>query len=226
MFHVRHVTFSILIAFILSSILAISTPFFAQAKTSSAAPINIKRIQATTIASIDPLASSTPPSQPVSVPASTTPSQPEAPSTNSGQATPPSLPSTSTLINNPSTDQTPTPTPTPNSSPQPKKSPAVTPSPTPLPTPSPSSTSTPLSTSSNSTATSTAGSITTQPPGSNQFSAADYYTPLDTLSSGATYGLAILAMILGIWGAVLIIREPGEQVLWTPRATSQPLVEP
>ncbi len=57
----------------------------------------------------------------------------------------------------------------------------------------------------------------------------NYYVPLDNLSPEMTYILSAIAMLLGIWGAFLIIREPQEAVVWTPGIQARarnPLLKP
>lgn len=65
---------------------------------------------------------------------------------------------------------------------------------------------------------------------SNSFSPNNYYIPLDNLSPAMTYTLSFIAMILGIVGAVLIIRDPRIQTeeQWAPagRISREPLLEP
>lgn len=72
---------------------------------------------------------------------------------------------------------------------------------------------------------------------SNSFSPNNYYIPLDNLSPEMTYALSFVAMILGISGAVLIIRDPRTKTApapagsreWVPAPagfTQKPLLEP
>ena len=79
-------------------------------------------------------------------------------------------------------------------------------------------------TATSSTATTTAAGTTgpTATGGSNQFAPSNYYIPLDNLSVTATYGFSALAMALGIAGALLILKEPREQMAWA----ATPLTEP
>ena len=66
--------------------------------------------------------------------------------------------------------------------------------------------------------------------GSNSFAPNNYYIPLDNLSPEITYALSFVAMVLGIAGAVLIIRDPSKQseAVWAPTAgfSREPLLEP
>ncbi|MDQ3014785.1 MAG: hypothetical protein M3Q73_02905 [bacterium] len=68
---------------------------------------------------------------------------------------------------------------------------------------------------------------------SNSFSPNNYYIPLDNLSPEMTYALSFVAMIVGISGAVLIIRDPRTKTApagnWVPAPagfTREPLLEP
>ncbi|MBX4198391.1 hypothetical protein KW782_03595 [Candidatus Parcubacteria bacterium] len=68
---------------------------------------------------------------------------------------------------------------------------------------------------------------------SNSFSPNNYYIPLDNLSPEVTYGLSFIALLSGIAGAVLIIRDPRTRTApeegWAPapaRFTQKPLLEP
>jgi hypothetical protein len=65
---------------------------------------------------------------------------------------------------------------------------------------------------------------------SNSFAPNNYYIPLDNLSPAMTYTLSFIAMILGISGAVLIIRDPRTQTekAWAPARgfAREPLLEP
>jgi hypothetical protein len=53
---------------------------------------------------------------------------------------------------------------------------------------------------------------------SNQFAPTNYYIPLNNLSKEATYSLSALALLVGIAGAVLIVREPRteQELAWSP----------
>jgi hypothetical protein len=62
---------------------------------------------------------------------------------------------------------------------------------------------------------------------SNYAPVSNYYVPLDSLSPEMTYSLSGIAMILGILGAILIIRDPQEAIVWTPGIqTQEPLLKP
>ncbi len=56
---------------------------------------------------------------------------------------------------------------------------------------------------------------------SNQSIGSNYYIPLDTLSPSMTYSLSFIAMLLGITGAVLILRDTRESIEWVPGITGQ-----
>ncbi len=56
---------------------------------------------------------------------------------------------------------------------------------------------------------------------SNAITPANYYTPLDNLTPESTYALSFVAMILGIMGAVLILKEPSESPAWMPGLKTQ-----
>ncbi|MDQ3076434.1 MAG: hypothetical protein M3Q63_00045 [bacterium] len=56
---------------------------------------------------------------------------------------------------------------------------------------------------------------------SNVRTHANYYTPLDNLTPESTYTLSFVAMILGIMGAVLILKEPREFPAWMPGLKTQ-----
>jgi hypothetical protein len=62
---------------------------------------------------------------------------------------------------------------------------------------------------------------------SNQFAPSNYYIPFDKLSPELTYGLSALAMVLGIVGAVLILKEPRtqEELVWSPQFSERSLQE-
>jgi len=53
----------------------------------------------------------------------------------------------------------------------------------------------------------------------NQFTPSNYYFPLDRLSPEVTYGLITASMVIGVIGAVLIVREPDIEVVpvWRPQ---------
>lgn len=50
----------------------------------------------------------------------------------------------------------------------------------------------------------------------NSFIPTNYYTPLDNLSPEATYALSFIALLSGLIGAYLIIREPRTSGDWAP----------
>ncbi len=77
------------------------------------------------------------------------------------------------------------------------------------------------------TATSTAAAFNQIVPGdSNQLILSNYYPPFDKLSTAATYALSALAMLCGISGALLILREPREASVWrTSNRAEQSLIE-
>ncbi len=56
---------------------------------------------------------------------------------------------------------------------------------------------------------------------SNAIIPSNYYTPLDNLTPESTYALSFVAMILGIMGAVLILKEPSESPAWMPGLKTQ-----
>ncbi|MBA3550592.1 hypothetical protein H0W32_00040 [Patescibacteria group bacterium] len=56
---------------------------------------------------------------------------------------------------------------------------------------------------------------------SNVRTHANYYTPLDNLTPESTFALSFVAMILGIMGAVLILKEPSESPAWMPGLKTQ-----
>jgi outer membrane biosynthesis protein TonB len=61
---------------------------------------------------------------------------------------------------------------------------------------------------------------------SNQFLPSNYYIPLDSLSPESTYALSGLAMIFGIVGATLILRDNREEEpVWIPAFSEQSLQE-
>jgi hypothetical protein len=94
-------------------------------------------------------------------------------------------------------------------------------------------------TSSNTIASTTpAGTINPTDPGSptdqsaitgqNTFSPSNYYIPLDNLSPELTYALSFIALISGLSGAYLIVREPRTKDVWapSPQFIREPLLEP
>jgi hypothetical protein len=88
------------------------------------------------------------------------------------------------------------------------------------------STSTPATTDNSTQATSTAGIFKRLGSGdSNQFAPSNYYIPLDTLSPDMTYGLSGLALISGIVGSMLVLREPRERLVWVTKFPEQSLLE-
>lgn len=54
----------------------------------------------------------------------------------------------------------------------------------------------------------------------NQYTPYDYYAPLDNLTPEETYGLSALAMLVGIVGTVMMLRDPRERAV---RAWPSPL---
>ncbi len=62
----------------------------------------------------------------------------------------------------------------------------------------------------------------------NSFAPSNYYIPLDDLSPTMTYTLCFVAMVFGIAGSVLVIRDPKPRVRrsWSqsPRFTQRRLV--
>jgi hypothetical protein len=64
----------------------------------------------------------------------------------------------------------------------------------------------------------------------NSFSPNNYYIPLDNLSPEMTYALSFMAMLLGISGGILVIRDPQptSKDVWNPRPEfiKKPLLEP
>jgi hypothetical protein len=46
---------------------------------------------------------------------------------------------------------------------------------------------------------------------------ANYYVPLDRLSPQMTYALSFIAMIIGISGGALLLKNPREETAWVPR---------
>ncbi len=56
---------------------------------------------------------------------------------------------------------------------------------------------------------------------SNVAAPANYYVPLDTLSPEATYILSFIAMLIGVFGAILILKEPRTAPLWVPGLRAQ-----
>jgi hypothetical protein len=88
------------------------------------------------------------------------------------------------------------------------------------------STSTPATIDNSTQATSTAGIFKRLGSGdSNQFAPSNYYIPLDTLSPDMTYGLSGLALISGIVGSMLVLREPRERLVWVTKFPEQSLLE-
>jgi outer membrane biosynthesis protein TonB len=88
----------------------------------------------------------------------------------------------------------------------------------------------------NETGTSTAtttpvgGTTGTIDGGSNSFSPSNYYIPLDNLSPEMTYALSFVALLSGLSGAFMIVREPRlrQKEAWAPRPhlAGEPLLEP
>ncbi len=60
------------------------------------------------------------------------------------------------------------------------------------------------------------------------YASSNYYSPLDRLSPQVTYALSFIAMIIGISGAALIIKNPRGREVWMPqpsRLAPQELLE-
>jgi hypothetical protein len=94
------------------------------------------------------------------------------------------------------------------------------------PAPKPSATTTSTDNDDDTATTTPAGTFErTTDGGSNQFSPTNYYIPLDKLSPEITYSLSGVAMLFGIIGAVLILREPRmkEEQVWVPNFSEQSL---
>jgi hypothetical protein len=64
--------------------------------------------------------------------------------------------------------------------------------------------------------------------GQNSFLPSNYYIPFDNLSPEMTYALSFIALISGLSGAFLIVREPRTKEGWEPAPafTREPLLEP
>ncbi|MES2437347.1 MAG: hypothetical protein V4519_05055 [Patescibacteria group bacterium] len=58
------------------------------------------------------------------------------------------------------------------------------------------------------------------------YSPTNYYSPLNSLSPMATYAFSFCAMVMGIAGAVCILRDPREATVWAPESmATSPLLE-